>query len=253
MIQFSSAAVILSLIIGTILIIFIGYQLIQHFDNFFKLNPYLVRDTMDIEERVVDRSKIFKSYNQENGLSFSYTGWLFIRSKTFQSGSDNDNYFHVFSKGSRPSKMKDLFSHDSTLVMCPGVFIHPTTNRMYIIINTLKNPREVIEIDNIPIEKWFCLAITVNNRNVDVFFNGSLKISHELDSLPRQNQGNIYIGSGITYQGNLSRLRYYNYAITLQEMETYISTGPSTKMENINTGMTPPYLAGQWWTTPVRS
>ena len=80
------------------------------------------------------------------------------------------------------------------------------TNSLVAVTNTFRgNTASVAEggldglekttiIKHIPIRKWIHVAIRVENKNFDVYVNGVLSNRRVLDSLPRQNYGNIYLG-----------------------------------------------------------
>ena len=41
-------------------------------------------------------------------------------------------------------------------------------------MNTFKNITEQIEIKDIPFNKWLCLVIRAEGRNLDVYVNGNI-------------------------------------------------------------------------------
>jgi hypothetical protein len=49
-----------------------------------------------------------------------------------------------------------------------------------------------------------------------------------------------------TYNGNLSNLIYYSYALSYTEIQALVNEGPSKKTESA-TATTPPYLQDTWW------
>ena len=49
----------------------------------------------------------------------------------------------------------------------PGVFVKEGSNTLVIFQNTYNNILENVEVDNIPMNKWFHLAIRVENKNMD--------------------------------------------------------------------------------------
>jgi hypothetical protein len=45
----------------------------------------------------------------------------------------------------------------------------------------------------------------------------------------------------------LSRMRYYNYAISYSEIQALVDEGPSNKVDAADMGGVPPYLTDNWW------
>jgi hypothetical protein len=48
------------------------------------------------------------------------------------------------------------------------------------------------------------------------------------------------------FEGYLSNIRYYSYAVDFNEIYSNIQNGPSTN-NCIDTGEVPPYLDDNWW------
>ena len=81
------------------------------------------------------------------------------------------------------------------------------------------------KIENIPIQKWNCLTISVDTLVLDVYLDGKLMNSFILPSTfdPGEGKNNIYLGkadtlTGLTgFQGYITRVRYEPNAINTQE------------------------------------
>jgi hypothetical protein len=174
---------------------------------------------------------IKRSVNQ-NGIEFSYAFWFVISDFTYKNGE----WKHMFHKGNSSSYPN----------RAPGVWIHPTNNIVRIYMNTMQNILEYVDIDNIPIRKWVHMVITVQNRYLNVYVNGFLKIRKELSSLPRQNYGNVWTNLFGGYEGYLSKLQYFDRAITPFDIDGLISNGPGNGA-CIDTNEIPPYLDDSWW------
>ena len=106
-----------------------------------------------------------------------------------------------------------------------------------------------IDIPNIPIKKWFHVTLSVNQLTMDLYINGNLRKSHKFTGLPKQNYGDIWIMNNRGFDGFLSRIVYYSYAIPYSEIEYLMDLGPG----NLDCGKKldmPPYLTPGWWTNP---
>ena len=113
-------------------------------------------------------------------------------------------------------------------------------------MNTLNNILEYADVDNLPSRKWIYMNIILNNRNLDLYINGFLKIRKELSSLPKQNNDDFWVNMFGGFEGYVSNIRYYAYAIDFNEINSMIKDGPSIN-NCINTGEIPPYLDDNWW------
>ena len=139
---------------------------------------------------------------------------------------------HVFHKGNKTS-----FPNRA-----PGVWIHPNNNALRIYMNTYENPLEYIDLDNIPVRKWFHIAISLNHKYLDIYFNGQLRKRKELDSLPRQNYGDFWAGLFGGFEGYISKLQYHRKALDYKEIENIVREGPDACGD---TGEYP--LDDSWW------
>lgn len=77
------------------------------------------------------------------------------------------------------------------------------------------------KITNIPIQKWVCLTISVDNKTVDVYLDGKLRNSFVMDNTYNQTSENgsdlnIYLGNSNNndgFKGFLTRFRYISHSI----------------------------------------
>ena len=207
------------------------------------------------------------SDNERSGIEFSYSFFLNVNSDTFTGTADTTLLKHVFHKGyAKPYPL-----------LGPGVFILNNTNTMRIHMNSFSNWSKHIDIENIPIDKWFHAAIIYRNAAIEVYINGNLfkKMAFLKGDLPYQNFQNLYIfnrynGSmnassipaineaktnglvpDLTGQmsGSISRLNYFRYALGFSEIQALMNEGPSSKVEKAGNNRITPYLQDTWWTT----
>jgi len=175
---------------------------------------------------------LYRSSNEEAGIEFSYTLWFLVQDFAYKKGE----WKHIFHKGNSTSYPN----------RAPGVWLHPNKNSLRIYLNTFSNILEFADIENIPIKKWVQLSIVVKQNTLDIYVNGNLKKRHVTPSLPRQNFGDVWINLFGGFDGYLSKLRYYQYAITYEDVEKIVKEGPSNDACG-DTNELPPYLSDKWW------
>ena len=113
-------------------------------------------------------------------------------------------------------------------------------------MNTYEHINEYTDIDNIPLNKWFHIALCVKQDKMNIFVNGNLKESYIFNSLPKQNYGDLYINSLRGFSGFLSRIKYYSYYLPYSELDAILKQGPAM-IPCEQTGETPPYISSDWW------
>ncbi len=253
-----------------IVLIFIGLlQLGQYLANFLfgpKPNPYLTRGiTSGRQSKIIEQDirsihsiPILRSKNQKEGLTYTYSVWLMIDKIDSQRQ-------HIFHKGSSftspgapdnpyidPNTGADISFRNGTQQtlpfpnISPGVFVKKDKNTLVIFQNTYNNILENVEVENIPMNKWFHLAIRVENKNMDVFINGKIASSYLLTSPPKQNYGNLYIAHGDGFNGKMSSLRYFSKSLSGTQINDINLQGPDLYEDKKDLSL-PPYLSLNWY------
>jgi hypothetical protein len=248
--------------IAILIILFLAYYLYQFYLNYsqFQIDqPYLIKDTISCTSPVMINAKaVPEPYDGKYGMEYTIATWMYIDSASYSqyegNGSLQDsnfsnmtqNYFHVFHKGE---------NKDNPSVFQPAVWLSKSSNVLTICLSEYPwQPNqtssysfaEKFNITNLPLDKWFHLVIVIMDKNMDVYINGNLKLHQELHQMPKWNYGNVYFCRKGGFLGNLSRVRYFNYAIAPYQIEQLMNMGPSDK-PCINSGELPPYLASDYW------
>lgn len=243
--------------ISIILIIHFVSYIVSHYYKKMDRSPLLVPHTKNAKHTVIisqDPDSInyipISRSDGEEGIEFAYSFWSLILDYDYKNGE----WKHMFHKGNSSSYPN----------RAPGVWLHPNENKMRVYMNTFDNILEYVDIDDIPVKKWFCTTIILQNAKnhsdktkdvdvnegpshiMDIYINGNLKKSKLLTSIPRQNNGDLWVNLFGGFSGYISRLQYYSYAPDYREVEDYLTQGPS-EMTAQDTGEMPPYLDDKWW------
>lgn len=199
-----------------------------------------------------DAKPILSSDNERTGIEFAYSFFLYVNEETI---TGDDVLRTVFYKG---------YDNGPWPLMAPGVFIRGNTNTMRIVYNSSNEPYKYIDIDNIPINKYFHVVLNYKANALEVHING--KIAKKLlfeDGIPYSNYSNIVIfnnfneltinrppNGNIRFQrainGQISNLIYVRYALSYGEIQNLLSKGPSTVVVQTSKEI-PPYFADSWW------
>ena len=107
---------------------------------------------------------LLRSDNQNEGVEFTYSVWMFIDDLVYQQGQ----FRHVFHKGNDNINYSNPPIGMNFPNNAPGLYIAPDTNALVVVMNTFNNITEKLVIDDIPINKWLCVQIRVENHQLDV-------------------------------------------------------------------------------------
>jgi hypothetical protein len=139
--------------------------------------------------------------------------------------------------------------------IAPGInFINkPNTISLVVCLNTYKPTNvdtefsEFITISDIPKDKWVNSTLIVKNRTVNVYINGKLNKSKDLNNIPSQNNYDTYIGDDEGFTGFISNLRYINRAISYEEVRSINASGPNLTSVDTVTPNGQDYLSMSWY------
>ena len=212
-------------------------------------SPHLFTGMVDATQMIVypqDPSSngavtIYRSVNATDGIEFTWSTWIFINNLQTNAGI----YKHVFSKGNSNIQQDGLIQPNNA----PGLYIAPDTNDLVVLMNTFNVINEEITIPDVPLNKWVNVIIRCQNTTLDVYINGTITRSIELTGVPKQNYGDVYVAMNGGFDGYISNLWYYNYALGTAAIQNLVANGPNTNMIG-STGMNDTnadYLSLRWF------
>jgi hypothetical protein len=201
------------------------------------------------------------SDNERTGVEYTYACFLNINSSAFK--QTRDSMHHIFHRG-----YETPFP-----LMSPGVFIFDHKNTLRVYQNTSKKWNNYVDIDNIPVGKWFHLVVMARKNGLEVYINGNLasKMNFKNDAI-YQNYQDLYlfqqktvgpwdskdlasIGTeekfhvlnGSVDNSAMSRFVYFNYALSYTEIQDLLNQGPNPQRDTTS-DVNPPYFLDNWWT-----
>jgi hypothetical protein len=241
-------AFLLLIIFAFVILLRVGISTISYFLT-PSGSPHLIDGMVDGKQLIVfpqDPSSngavtIYRSVNATDGIEFSWSVWIFINSLQYLEGQ----YKHIFYKGNSNLEQNGLNFPNNA----PGLYLAPNTNALVVMMNTYNVINEEVIIPDIPINKWFNVIIRCKNTTLDVYANGTIVRSVNLIGVPKQNYGDVYVGMNGGFDGNISNLWYYDYALGTSEIQKIVNGGPNTTLIGSN-GMSDKlanYLSLRWY------
>ncbi len=252
--------------LAIILILFFLYSVYSGYSNYNQTSPYLINGITDgTVPQQFSSFQIMPPSDSQYGTELTYSFWIFIKDTNFSNQSQQcggtsgfeGGFKHVFHKGSNDYVPSGSSSDGSTqtyypVLQSPGVWLYPNTNKLNIRFNTYQNVTETADVGNIPLNMWVNVIIILIGNSVDVYINGNLKKRVKLTGVPKLNYGNLYTSNWGGFQGYLSNLRYFNYAIQPYLVDQIFNSGPSTTFAtDITSGLSDPSatLSPNYWMT----
>lgn len=225
---------------------------------------------------------IYRSTNQSGGVEFTWMTWLYVDGNSFSTGPNSRSEahtMHIFNKGAKPIPATNNATNLANVahMSCPGIYLETfpesqlTDNnmvenldrnhnnmRLRIDCNTQSTSSvfETAYVYNIPINKWMHIVVRVIGNHLDVYINGRIKKRLQLYNVPLQNYGDIYLFANdkarTQLKGEMSDLRYFNYALESRTIEHFTEKGPTLDWSRdegmvTNSDDTPYYLSQKWY------
>jgi hypothetical protein len=226
-------------------------------------SPYLIKGILDGSEahiipqdpKLSNSVRILRSNNQDTGMEFTWSTWLNI---TDNNRTNNGVHKHIFNKGTSIYSSKDGIASVNN---GPGLYLaalDPATNtntlKIYMDVVDPASSPQVISITEIPFNKWVNVVIRLENTLLDVYINGVITSRLNLPSTAKQNYDDVNICQNGGFIGKISNLRYYNYALSVFEINANVIGGPNTNTSALSnssndvTKSNPYYISGSWYT-----
>jgi len=210
------------------------------FDGMVPANQFIV---IHQDPSLPNSNQIARSVNTPQGIEFTWSVWLYINSL----GSSHQ-YQHIFHKGN--ANFSDSSSNGLNFPNnAPGLYISPNTNELTVVMNTYDVITEEILVPDIPLNKWLNVIIRCRNTTMDVYINGFVVKSAELTGVPKQNYGDVYVAMNGGFDGYISNLWYYNYALGTSAIQSLVKGGPNNKLVGVNglSNKITNYLSMKWY------
>jgi len=153
-------------------------------------------------------SKILEEMNDnifirnQDSVQFTYHMFLYLDSWDY-----NIYWF-------KPIIMKSTTSNQ----FCPLMYFEPVVNNLVAVITTENGRNYTMRIKDFPIKRWTHVALSVDDVSGELYINGLLAETINLDSPAKQNTGNLQICPMGGFSGFLSKLAYRPVALSSKEI-----------------------------------
>lgn len=251
---------VILVVIAFLFLLNIGFALVSYLTS-PDPNPYLIHGmltgtdyTIIPQDPASGSPVVYRSNNQSSGAEFTWAIWLKV------SQMPTDSKFHcVFVKGS------DVYDSNGIAITNngPGLYLKrssPTKDasgdqlmlqyRMDVVSpneNSQMSPL-IVDISNMPIGKWAHVAIRLQNKTMDCYVNGVItnRMSFN-DYIPKQNYESVIFAGNQGFSGAASNLRYYDYALSVFEINSIVYYGPNLTAANGSASSFFDYFGRGWY------
>ena len=136
------------------------------------------------------------------------------------------------------NKNKSIIDWDDNTTGGLKLYLDNSKNDLYCSFNSIynnTNHTDSLKVSKIPLQKWLNIVIIVENRDFDMFINGKLYKSLLLSVVPNIKSRKMTLCSNNGFPGYISNIKYYNKAISQDEIISLFQKGPNCKFPKIDT------------------
>jgi hypothetical protein len=147
-------------------------------------------------------------------VNYAYSIWFYIDDWSYRYGSEKI----IFCRGNKK--------------LMPGVVLDPIENNITIKV-AMNNTDELFacKVQDVPIQKWTNLIVTLNNRSLDTYINGKLVKTCVLPSPAYvDSTSSVYLTPLTGFSGYTSRFSYWNDTVNPQQAWNIYKSGPGGNM-----------------------
>ena len=203
-----------------------------------KKEPMLISDPRDATKKLKINNGDLPSSGSTGEYAYSF--WIFVKDWNYKIGQPKCILFRGDQDCQKASPSVWLYPDQNKLMVRADVHSNGDTPASMNPNDWIKagdksqfNVNLSCDIENIPLQRWVHVAVSLWNRTMDVYINGKLVRSCALSGVPVTHDGDLYVTKWSGYSGFISRLKVFDKSLD-----------PSTVYKLYLDG---PYSGWWWW------
>ena len=216
------------------------YQYTQRKNN----EPLLISKPQDATKQFVVSANDLPTTS--SGSEYGYSFWMYVSDWSYKFGRPKSVLWKGDPNCNTANPSIWLYPKENKLMVRCDSYTFNSQTGQYANTEGNMNPNQnpslygadkSCDIDNIPLQRWVHVSVSLWNRTLDVYINGKLTRSCVLPGVAKLNNGNIYTTGLGGYQGYMSRLQYFNHALSPDYVYGLYKKGP---------------FSGNWWWSSMK-
>ncbi len=169
------------------------------------------------------------------GGNYGIQWWMFIQDWDYKFGEKKP----VIVRGADNVFNPKIYLHEVENTLCAQISVFPAAG------STVGSEPASISSDgsatddtftcsvpNVPLQKWFAVALSVSGRNVDIYLDGLLVRSCLLPGVPRAPEGSLSIMPDGGFSGNVVDLYHYSRSLVPADVQKFAAAGTKATAYN---------------------
>lgn len=162
------------------------------------------------------------------GIDYGLQYWMYISNWDYRFGQTKE-------------VVKRVASNDPNIVG-PRIYLAPTDNTLHVQVSLYPTDETAASsepgsnstgdsftcsVENVPLQSWFSVSVTVFQRNLDIYINGRLVKSCVLPGIPKPAIGDVIIADNGGFAGSVCNLNGYNAMLSPDDAKSFHTKGTS--------------------------
>ena len=162
----------------------------------------------------------------DGSANYGLQYWMYIKDWDYKFGQDKEILQRV--------------APTSSDIRGPRIFLSPTENTLNVQVSLFAEgtaagaatpgaettgDSQTCSVENVPLQSWFSVSMTVFQRNLDIYINGRLVKSCVLAGIPRPAAGDLILNDKGGFSGTICNVNYYNQMLQPEDAKTFHSKG----------------------------
>ena len=222
-------------VIGGILLLYVGISFFNYIQKGQGLPGIAIFDTKSSGDKaptpvdgktktVIPSGEIPIGAGADYGLQY----WMYISSWDYRFGQDKDI-------------LKRVAANDPKIVG-PRIFLAPTDNTLNVQVSLYPTDQTAgssepgvsstgdsftCSVENVPLQSWFSVSVTVFQRNLDIYINGRLVKSCVLPGIPKPALGDVILNDNGGFAGSICNVNGYSDMLSPDDTKSFHAKGTS--------------------------
>lgn len=162
------------------------------------------------------------------GADYGIQYWMYISNWDYRFGQDKD-------------VLKRVASNDPKIVG-PRIYLAPTENTLHVQVSLYPTNEKAgsaepgvsstgdsftCSVENVPLQSWFSVSVTVFQRNLDIYINGRLVKSCVLPGIPKPALGDVILNDNGGFAGSICNVNGYSEMLNPDDAKSFHAKGTS--------------------------
>jgi hypothetical protein len=160
------------------------------------------------------------------GADYGIQYWMYISNWDYKFGQQKD-------------VLKRVAANDPKIVG-PRIYLAPTENTLHVQISLFPTNQQAgsaepgvsstgdsftCSVENVPLQSWFAVSVTVFQRNLDIYINGRLVKSCVLPGIPKPALGDVILNDNGGFAGSICNVNGYSTMLGPDDAKSFHTKG----------------------------